>query len=90
MSAEQATRKLMGIDDPDFDAGTDPTSRDHKTLGHSRPRRRTARQLTPTSDGTSSSLSTARCPGPRTGTPVIFLNHLAAVPDDWDPRGRRR
>ena len=24
--------------------------------------------------------------GPRTGTPVIFLNHLAAVLDDWDPR----
>ena len=24
--------------------------------------------------------------GPRTGTPVIFLNHLAAVLDNWDPR----
>ena len=23
--------------------------------------------------------------GPRTGTPVIFLNHLAAVLDNWDP-----
>jgi hypothetical protein len=34
MSAEQATKKLMGIDDPDFDAGTGSTSRDHKTLGH--------------------------------------------------------
>jgi pimeloyl-ACP methyl ester carboxylesterase len=24
--------------------------------------------------------------GPHTGTPVIFLNHLAAVLDNWDPR----
>lgn len=24
--------------------------------------------------------------GPRTGTPVVFLNHLAAVLDNWDPR----
>ena len=24
--------------------------------------------------------------GPRNGTPVIFLNHLAAVLDNWDPR----
>jgi pimeloyl-ACP methyl ester carboxylesterase len=24
--------------------------------------------------------------GPRTGTPVILLNHLAAVLDNWDPR----
>ncbi len=24
--------------------------------------------------------------GPATGTPVIFLNHLAAVLDNWDPR----
>jgi pimeloyl-ACP methyl ester carboxylesterase len=24
--------------------------------------------------------------GPRTGVPVIFLNHLAAVLDNWDPR----
>src|SRR4051812_17217366 len=24
--------------------------------------------------------------GPRAGTPVIFLNHLAAVLDNWDPR----
>ncbi|MBB4710247.1 pimeloyl-ACP methyl ester carboxylesterase [Streptomyces luteogriseus] len=24
--------------------------------------------------------------GPRTGTPVIFLNHLSAVLDNWDPR----
>jgi pimeloyl-ACP methyl ester carboxylesterase len=24
--------------------------------------------------------------GPRTGRPVIFLNHLAAVLDNWDPR----
>ena len=24
--------------------------------------------------------------GPRTGTPVIFLNHLGAVLDNWDPR----
>jgi pimeloyl-ACP methyl ester carboxylesterase len=24
--------------------------------------------------------------GPRTATPVIFLNHLAAVLDNWDPR----
>ena len=24
--------------------------------------------------------------GPRSGTPVIFLNHLAAVLDNWDPR----
>src|SRR3989454_12781237 len=24
--------------------------------------------------------------GPDTGTPVIFLNHLAAVLDNWDPR----
>jgi pimeloyl-ACP methyl ester carboxylesterase len=24
--------------------------------------------------------------GPETGTPVIFLNHLAAVLDNWDPR----
>ena len=24
--------------------------------------------------------------GPRTGTPIIFLNHLAAVLDNWDPR----
>ncbi len=24
--------------------------------------------------------------GPRTGIPVIFLNHLAAVLDNWDPR----
>ena len=24
--------------------------------------------------------------GRRTGTPVIFLNHLAAVLDNWDPR----
>src|SRR3954462_14998968 len=24
--------------------------------------------------------------GPRTGTPVIFLTHLAAVLDNWDPR----
>ena len=24
--------------------------------------------------------------GPRTGTPVIFLNHLATVLDNWDPR----
>ncbi|MFB7438319.1 hypothetical protein ACFXC8_45395 [Streptomyces sp. NPDC059441] len=23
--------------------------------------------------------------GPDTGTPVIFLNHLAAVLDNWDP-----
>jgi pimeloyl-ACP methyl ester carboxylesterase len=27
-----------------------------------------------------------REPGPATGTPVIFLNHLAAVLDNWDPR----
>lgn len=24
--------------------------------------------------------------GPRSGTPVVFLNHLAAVLDNWDPR----
>ncbi|SDI17071.1 Pimeloyl-ACP methyl ester carboxylesterase [Actinokineospora alba] len=24
--------------------------------------------------------------GPRTGVPVVFLNHLAAVLDNWDPR----
>lgn len=24
--------------------------------------------------------------GPTVGTPVLFLNHLAAVLDDWDPR----
>src|SRR5436305_5629650 len=24
--------------------------------------------------------------GPRGGTPVVFLNHLAAVLDNWDPR----
>ena len=24
--------------------------------------------------------------GPATGTPMIFLNHLAAVLDNWDPR----
>src|SRR5947207_3030689 len=24
--------------------------------------------------------------GPRTGVPVIFLTHLAAVLDNWDPR----
>src|SRR5215213_4175202 len=24
--------------------------------------------------------------GPRTGTPIVFLNHLAAVLDNWDPR----
>src|SRR5438067_12525680 len=24
--------------------------------------------------------------GPDSGTPVIFLNHLAAVLDNWDPR----
>src|SRR5436189_3507170 len=24
--------------------------------------------------------------GPDTGVPVIFLNHLAAVLDNWDPR----
>src|SRR3954470_17241350 len=25
--------------------------------------------------------------GPRTGVPVVFLTHLAAVLDNWDPRG---
>src|SRR5947209_1846442 len=24
--------------------------------------------------------------GPKTGTPVVFLTHLAAVLDNWDPR----
>jgi hypothetical protein len=24
--------------------------------------------------------------GPKTGVPVIFLTHLAAVLDNWDPR----
>src|SRR5215216_4819786 len=24
--------------------------------------------------------------GPRTGVPVVFLTHLAAVLDNWDPR----
>ena len=27
-----------------------------------------------------------RCLGPDSGTPVIFLNHLGAVLDNWDPR----
>lgn len=27
--------------------------------------------------------------GPETGAPVIFLNHLAAELDRWDPRHRR-
>src|SRR4029453_3816517 len=27
-----------------------------------------------------------RALGARTGTPVVFLNHLAAVLDNWDPR----
>ena len=33
-------------------------------------------------DGTS---FTYRDVGPRIGTPVIFLHHLTAVLDDWDP-----
>ena len=27
--------------------------------------------------------------GPKTGVPVIFLIHLAAILDNWDPRGTR-
>jgi pimeloyl-ACP methyl ester carboxylesterase len=26
--------------------------------------------------------------GPRTGVPVVFLTHLTAVLDNWDPRSR--